>query len=520
MRKIVYGALALGAALTLSVGSASAADATVVVSGIEGDTLVLTTENAKQVMVGTASAKAVKGKTSKTLKVSAWDTYDVVDGKVTVDLSKIATTKDAYLRIKADGQTPNQGISVKLPKTDVKLKAKYDKGKGTITVSNGKEAYKDATLLWRTANSDYVNDAATDANGVISEETSLGAELERYRMSGGTIYMCVPQQEVEPVEEAFVEEDGTTEIAVQTLDARRSKEAKVTIGKRANAPKVSVNYVTGQITIPKNAQYRVTMYTEGTGAGDLGEFSAKLTEKKILSLAQEEVEGKDDIIVANAPFAVDVVTPGDGAKKPDSKIGHTVFGPQEPTDYVDSVKVEVVAIKKKTDVVNITVENKSQTETYTFFIGDAAKGVTVKPSKTGTLKNVEIKDTTTISVQRVGDKKTETWAGNKTEAADLEGFTGKSLDEIKAVAAGEGGNDTPVENTYTITSSSTKVSSVSAESAKAGETITVTLKTAASTAGFTVTDADGKAVSTTKVGSTSTSKEWSFVMPASDVTIK
>lgn len=465
MRKILYGALALSAALTLSIGSVAATDESPApaespaateapaadvdfgskasVSALTDDTLLIDANGAKEVLVGTA--KVAKSKNGQVMKVSAWDTY-VVDetGTVAVDLSKIATTKDSYLRIKADAEADSDAVTVKLPAVSSKLKATYDKATETIAITDNKQPVKkDLAFTARTVNSD--RNEVTTVEGGLLDDTQI--PLETYRMSGGVIYLSLAQGEqpaswTKGVATDIMEEDGKTPVAVVTAPTRCSKELKVTIAKRANAPKLSVNYVKGTIAIPAKAQYRIL-----NKEGELPEFSAATTAKITLELGTTDVEGKT--IDASNPFAIDVQTAKDASKKkPASKIGHTTFAAQTVTDAkevaVSKVEANAKAEKDGSWTATVTLKNNSSTEAYalTYTPFGATKAKTVKIAAGKEAKATKVVTAAAVELQRVGNAKTKSWAGAAVKFAD-----------IKALQDGAGsvvGPDTPEAKEYSI----------------------------------------------------------------------
>jgi len=428
MKKLIYSALAASAAFAVAFGGSAvnvSADETPtpapvaqsVLAGdsvsyeISGDTLTISGSDASKILVGTAKLK------KDAFTTAAWDVYDN-DGSVEVDLSKIAKTKDAYLQVKADFETDAQAYTLKIPASDV-IKGKYDKKTGTLSVLDPKNAYTGAVNF------------RTETQFGVQPLTSL--DLSKYQMTGGVIYISTAQTAVTK---------AADEKADKVLDKRPSKEAKVAIGKLANAPKVKANYVAGTITVPKGADYWNYKSGEAVPA-----TKSAVDKAVVLTLGTD--------IDASANFAVDVQAQAVPTKKLASKLGHNVFAAQTATT-VGSLGELAVDAKGKG-----TIENKSSTESYVIYwwadgktdISTAdlkkknTKKTTVKPGKTATLAKVA--SAAGIAVQRVGVSKKgeEAWAG--TIVQFLEG------PNVEAYTAGEsggsGGSTTPTVTKYAVT---------------------------------------------------------------------
>lgn len=511
MKKLIYSALATGAALAVAFGASAdvkaaenetaEAKVTVVKSNelaLEGDTLTIENESAKQILVGTATLK--KNATAVTAP-KTWDVYDNSTNSVKVDLSKIAKTKDAYLEIKTDFDTDDKALIVKVP-ASITVQAKYEKKTGDLEIIDKATAKTTKTKI---AEPVYRTESGSTKQAV------AGLDLASYQMTGGVIYVSAPQDAAEADSKADV-----------TLPRRASKEVKVSIAKLANAPKVTANYVTGEITVPKGASYRSYLKTATT----IPSTEAAIKDDKGKYVATKFKVGTD--IVATDDFAVDVQTEAIAGTKLASKLGHYIFTKQTATEIADNTFGEYTETANKKGVYTAKVKNNSATDSYTFTwwdsTADDAKKYTktVKPGATGTF--AKIASVAGIAVERVGTKAN---AKNNIEAA-WPGTMVKYVDGPKVDALAAGGSAAAQKYTFNFSGGTSLAVTVNSETITNGteleaETeVTVTdtgyLLNRDNTAleGYTLKDASGNDVSITAVGTDG--KAFKFTMPASNVT--
>lgn len=153
--------------------------------------------------------------------------YDAVkdkDGYYYIDLSWVGNTKAEVINLKGD--VGNEIVSVTLPARNNKIKAKYDKVTGAINFENLTDNM--TTFQWRkTTAYNWQDVTIEDAK---SSSSAFHEEIEKMRIAGGSIYVRTP-----PVA-GKVDEKGEFYAGV-----RPSKEVKISIAKRANAPKVTID---------------------------------------------------------------------------------------------------------------------------------------------------------------------------------------------------------------------------------------------------------------------------------------
>lgn len=157
---------------------------------------------------------------------STW--YEAVNPKggiFYIDLSWINKTSATALFLKGD--VCEEAVKVELPGVVTGLKAKFDKKTGTIEMSGVPDGItefewrKDTSWEWHTASVSELSALNSDFNKMI----------EKFRVSGAKIVIRLA-----PVKGGIKE--GTSEF---DPGRKASKEVKVTISKRANAPKVKID---------------------------------------------------------------------------------------------------------------------------------------------------------------------------------------------------------------------------------------------------------------------------------------
>jgi hypothetical protein len=565
MRKLGFTALALGAALTLSLGlgapqasvvhvsadtelensqddggedqdpSPSGTDASaysIDATNTKNDVLAIKpASNTKEILVGTASLKKVKNSSDKTISVTTWDTYEVKTGEdVYVDLSKLSISKENYLCIKADNESDEEATLVVVPASVTKLKASYAKDTDTLTFKNGTAAYEKA-LVYRTANSFTTEDVDDSAVAAGLKESEV---FSQYKMTGATLYFSVPAAgDIEPV--TGYKFDGTNKIVdsaggdvtAQVLPARQGKEVKVTIKKLANAPKLTVNYVKGTITLPANSSYRKNV--EGA---DLGGYTT-VSAKTVLTLSA--TEGTNNFTAEKA-FSIDI------KKKDDSsKVGHTAFKAQGTTptseELTGIVTVEEKQVGSGTNT-SYKLVIKNSDKTYGYTIGykktdGSDASVPVKANKNKTVSK-GVAGNQTLTITRDGNASTKEWAAKaNTNFYELPELTDPSATAAPTAtdvpAAGQitydikngDGEDKSDKVEYKINSadSYSSLSNFSDETLSYGDTIELKLSTINATYKFVVKDANGETGVEEVAAYDSSTGVYKFKILAADVTV-
>lgn len=203
-------------------------------------------------------------------KKTTWETIPGEigsDGKITMDISWIAVSKNYILNFKGDVST--EVVSVTIPKQPTNFKATFNKVKGTVTFTNAGTR----TVEWRKDGSSTWN---------VVDSSTFAAQLSYLFNNGATLRFRLA-----PV-------NGTSSTVV---GARASKEVSVTITKKASAPSASINGSTFTIAVKKGMAYRTvnadstaTDWTTVSSSADLhlSEVAAKAMYKNS-SAAQSKV---------------------------------------------------------------------------------------------------------------------------------------------------------------------------------------------------------------------------------------
>lgn len=146
-----------------------------------------------------------------------------------IDISWLSNTKESVINLKGD--VDEEVVSVTFPARDSKFKVKYDKVTGEIKFENVLNSI--TSFEWRKATS-YTWNTVLIADAT-NEKSAFRQEIEKLRISGASIYVRLPQV-------MGKQEAGTgAEATVFNPGARQSKEVKISITKRAAAPKVTID---------------------------------------------------------------------------------------------------------------------------------------------------------------------------------------------------------------------------------------------------------------------------------------
>lgn len=156
------------------------------------------------------------------------------DGFIYLDISWIKNTSDYTMNLK--GSENDSVVTIEIPASNQKLSVKFDKLTGFLVFDNEDGAYE---FQWRKATSyewsEIINIAQFDEDDFLDD-------LEALRANGSKIYVRVPQTK------------GTSAI---DAGERPSKEVLVTLTKRANAPRVSVNVTNLTLSTTEAMEYKI-----------------------------------------------------------------------------------------------------------------------------------------------------------------------------------------------------------------------------------------------------------------------
>lgn len=465
MKKRIYGALALGAALALGLaagGKAEAAETTNITDiAFDGtDTLTITKNStASKVLVGVPSFKSYKNASGtvpgkKMISISTWDVYEPTGDEVKVDLSKYAKTKDTYLAVKADFDTDSEVKIVKIPISD-KLKASYDKKTAKITfkiAAAGAKTYVDYTLNGTPSAQTLYFYTPSHSEGTIEPSSSAtapwvvsgaGITAETYQMSGATLYVekrgvsqSIATPTVNPVtaytsgnfkvgsDVIVLPDEANTPATAYEFKARSSAAVKLNITKLAAAPKVKVDYAKGTITLA--AGVRADFVSQDPTNDKSGYGS---TSKTVLTVSTAATTASN--LNASTGCALDVYKDAVSNTSLKSRTVRYVYKAQETTT---SSALSVTIKHKGGGKYKATVTSTDPTFKYLITYKDNKrddKTATTTVSKgadkpgTATLDNINAEDADLklVKIKRLGNAATGDWVA-KEVTWDISSTTG------------------------------------------------------------------------------------------------
>lgn len=412
---------------------------------------------------------------SKKAKIASWDIYPTQElteqisetetkkyKAVTIDLSSLNTQKDNYILIKGDRGDANP-IAYKIPATDKKVKPKYN---GTNAVAAEGST---AALEYRTQYGDW-QDYVAPAEGV------TGTDLSLYQQRGATLYFRLKSKE--PAADAQADtltdsKDSTQTYTAKVANTLPGKEVKVKIGKMANAPKATINYVKNTVKLPKNAKY-VAFDAEAalpdasawkTGDGEISDATVMNT---ILGGGILEVRttksGKPDSKIAHYDFSVQEELSGT-VEDTDTEASVTKVNDSTNrvvnTDADDTKGVKANLVDGKKDktgkVTRYDLEFSNDSGDKYEVIKNAAKpeatakGKAIKANTSKPVKITDVKDGDFVWIRKVGDQKKGTWTTNWEKM-------GKVV--VPASSTDDPGNTTPVQSDVDLLASEYVLSTV------------------------------------------------------------
>lgn len=342
MRKMIRGVLMMAVATAVSMGISSyvaSANTTVKPADFTVDytnqkiTVKDTTYNSKiYVAKATVTVKKVKStnKEITTVRTAAAAEYDLVrsngKGTGTIDISSFSPAKDIYLSIWGNVQI--DPILVKLPATNMKMKAVVDAASTTVTmndVSDKRNPFPVTPVEYCTSNGRWIDYEAGKTD--LTDYTVLGATLRFRIKSQGNLALSSSAKEIGTAA------DGST-IKAYTTDGGNfaSNEFKVKIPKTAKGPKATFDYTNHLIKVPNTCEYRVQ------SPGTLGSFVAVTGNTKTVTLKA------DDLVTKGSELDIRTVATD---KKPASKI----------TEYMLSSIPTIVAQNSEGKMFNSTSQD-------------------------------------------------------------------------------------------------------------------------------------------------------------------
>jgi hypothetical protein len=407
---------------------------------------------------------------------SKMDVYTTTGDSVKVDLSQLNVAKDNYVLLK--GNVDSDPIAVKFAKNDAKLKptVTYTNDTANVTfANNGKESKIDP----KDENIDIYGNSLLDTRLISStEDPETGKRINKYEykyddllQKGATLYaqtkivgdgeLVKSNEEYKSVKNGTVKDIKVYTGSVRTKQADGtykeeasdillpSKAVKVSIAKRANAPKLKADYVKNTITVPQG-QKRELAYE---GDEEEGTF--------VVPGEWTDVRQKETATLGSTKKIIEVRTAQKNEKKPASKTGFiqvpaletTVSGCAVTANVKSGGSIDganVIAVSGGATVVEITADDKLNAgtkgklvvdvkdptygydvalvsqETITKGVDKEIDGKTNKFTavKKSSKKNISVdtsKNGKYVFVRRSGDKKTLQFAGKWTFVGTIKG---------------------------------------------------------------------------------------------------
>lgn len=278
--KLLLGAGVVTSALAVSAGfgvqSASAEDAATAIDIAKiainyGEQNIVVKEAASDTVdkklyvgIGTYSAK-----TPTDVKVKKWIEYDndTTNG-VTIDTSSLAVTKTQYVVIKGDKNTKE--VAIQLAATPSKLAASIDYTDPAAPALSLKDITKGKSSATAVKNVEFsVANGSKYTTYTAKTDSAAGTDLTKYQKLGATLKVRqAASTDIDALnktdntgncKEVDIKLNGEAAKAYAATGTFASKELKVKVAKLASGPKITVNYTKNTVSIPKTAEYRMTV---------------------------------------------------------------------------------------------------------------------------------------------------------------------------------------------------------------------------------------------------------------------
>lgn len=451
-------ALAAAAWMGTGVADASAADATntfpvdklsfevkegdKVLHENDGQTLYVTApDDAQEVIFGVGTYNANK----KTVKIASWDVHDVKKDKevIEIDLSKLSNVKDNYIAVRTESTNP---VYIRIAGSIKSQKTKYAADTGILTVSDLKTGSKAVTEAKATNGWEYRTPYGSWEELDLDENNKSEADaFASYQDQGASIYLRaaadlkIGAKLPDKIKDANDKAQNPTEYPLYDGGKLAGKEKKFSIPKKANGPKVTVDYAKGTVKIPDKTEYRVfaasgSAFELITPANTDGDKIAKNSDKNakdvidfltvgkdvasagVLEVRKEAVSGKKAVskwtrVELAAPKAF---TAMDNIKADANITTATATSGKVTINYVKdkkekfSTKNSIIITNGSSDNIDVIVAGSEPKAT------DKAK--TIKSTKNATIK---VSNGNTVYIRTAGDKKTTKWAGAYTAVGKI-----------------------------------------------------------------------------------------------------
>lgn len=240
-----------------------------------------------------------------------WDSYDVAGNDREVDLSSQKPTKDLLIAIQDIGDA--SPIVFWVPADTSSYKGKYEFGSLTITDGGdkveGNDLYQgnNAKFEYRTENGNWrdYNPDATD-----------GTKFTMYEQQGATLYFRRKAVAADSSGYTLVRDKLSEELQPNVASLIKvkgsyfaSREFKVKIPKKSNAPSIGVDYIWQTLKVKDTMEYRTRDWLGNWGNSSTGEWTEVPSGVKELKMSDLFEDG------VTRGGTVEIRTKADSAKK-------------------------------------------------------------------------------------------------------------------------------------------------------------------------------------------------------------
>jgi hypothetical protein len=370
-----------------AVGKGVAANAAVGITSVNGAGEFKASGVVKELQVAVVK---VKGNTASIVK--SWDTY-TGDGSVTGKVT-LSPKKDTYVAFRTV-----DGFGYSAP-IFYEIQANTGKYKATVKPNSAKTGY-DMTItkdgLKYTGNYTLDGVAVKDAD----KKTEAASITDDQTLNNGATRTIVPLGDKTNLSQKLttIKYDGN-DCTVAGFEQANAKAITVKIKKRAGAPKASINYKTGKITIPKGCMYKII-----TKDGDWAPAFTEATVKEVKPI---------DVTTPNLDAGIVQVYKKGTDKLIASKTGSTTYSIPVALREDTDVSIGTRDADKKT----IAITN-STGYAIEYFVGDtvteSSKWTLVKGAN-GTIKNT--KETGKVWFRKAANAKSCELPGRATLSID------------------------------------------------------------------------------------------------------
>lgn len=340
--------------------------------------------------------------------IKSWEVYATGVTSTKIDLSNLNATKDNYVAIKTAKKA--EPVIIHFPANTAKLKITctlQENGTPDLTIENkGKDG-----KTYEAQNIDF----RVGANGGLVLANGITQDYDLLAMQGATIYASVaPSDKVEAAKENITDKADDA-IVYKTYEAPilRGVTAKFKVAKKANAPKVNIDYTKRVLKISDKMEY-ATVNTESYKAGDYTPGSKEGVDapKQTTLFVRTKANGK------KAASKITPVIIGEFQTAPSTKSEAVTYKNDAAEANIATIGEKNVSIALDAAKKNVTIKNGTEA-TVGIYLGttEKASDKATKVLKAGATVKVKadlVKDAICVRVE--GDNKTKKYASDWAKA--------------------------------------------------------------------------------------------------------